>query len=51
MAPTPKRRHSTYRKGKRLAARKSEVTLPKLVKDPVSGVSKLPHRTPSKLKF
>lgn len=49
MAPTPKRNHSTYRKGKRLASR--VVKLPKLVRDSVTGESKLPHRQPSKLKF
>jgi ribosomal protein L32 len=49
MAPTPKRRHSTYRKGKRMAAR--TVELNNLVKDPITGEAKLPHRQPSKLKF
>lgn len=44
MAPQPKRRTSSYRKGKRRAAIK--LTLPQTVKcsNPACGKMKLPHR-------
>jgi large subunit ribosomal protein L32 len=44
MAPLPKRKHSTQRKGKRLNHRESETNLPKLVKCPNCGKEKMPHR-------
>lgn len=43
MAPLPKRKHSTQRKGKRLASR--SVSLPKLVACANCKQSKLAHRT------
>ncbi len=43
MAPLPKRKHSTQRKGKRLKARESSFA--KLVKCKNCGKLKLPHRT------
>ena len=42
MAPLPKRKHSTQRKGKRMATRVEK--LPKLIKCPSCGKPKLPHR-------
>lgn len=42
MAPLPKRKHSTQRKGKRMKTR--AVALPKLVKCPNCGQLKMPHR-------
>jgi len=42
MAPLPKRKHSTQRKGKRMKAR--ALKLPKLVKCNGCGKFKLPHR-------
>ncbi|MCX7881298.1 MAG: 50S ribosomal protein L32 [Patescibacteria group bacterium] len=42
MAPLPKRRHSTQRKGKRMKTR--IVNLPKLIKCPHCGKMKMPHR-------
>lgn len=42
MAPLPKRKHSTQRKGKRLASKVS--VLPKLIICKKCGKSKLPHR-------
>ncbi len=42
MAPLPKRKHSTRRKGKRLASKSA--AMPKLVKCKKCGKSKLPHR-------
>lgn len=41
MAPVPKRKHSTMRKGKRLSSRKQ--SLPQLVKCKNCGQFKLPH--------
>lgn len=41
MAPLPKRKHSTRRKGKRLAARRK--SLARLVKCKNCGQQKLPH--------
>lgn len=43
MAPLPKRKHSTYRKGKRIASRKKN--LPKTIICPNCHKPKLPHRT------
>ncbi|NTU46792.1 50S ribosomal protein L32 [Candidatus Roizmanbacteria bacterium] len=42
MAPLPKRKHSTQRKGKRLQER--DKTLPSLVVCSNCGSEKLPHR-------
>jgi len=42
MAPTPKRKHSTRRTGKRRAARSE--TLPEVVYDKVTGKPRLSHR-------
>ena len=42
MAPLPKRKHSTRRKGKRMATRR--VRLPNLIKCKECGQPKLPHR-------
>ncbi|MBI4225917.1 50S ribosomal protein L32 [Candidatus Roizmanbacteria bacterium] len=42
MAPLPKRKHSTRRKGKRLSTR--SIKFPKLVKCQNCGKLKLPHR-------
>ena len=42
MAPLPKRRHSTQRKGKRMATR--VLRLPELVKCKNCGKQKLPHK-------
>lgn len=42
MAPLPKRKHSTQRKGKRMKAR--EQSLPKLIKCENCGKTKLSHR-------
>lgn len=43
MAPLPKRKHSTQRKGKRLAVRTRK--LPQLVRCVNCGKKKLSHRT------
>ncbi|QQG43916.1 MAG: 50S ribosomal protein L32 [Candidatus Roizmanbacteria bacterium] len=43
MTPQPKRKHSTQRKGKRLATRIAN-NMPKLVKCKQCGNQKLPHR-------
>ncbi|MDH7476544.1 MAG: 50S ribosomal protein L32 [Microgenomates group bacterium] len=42
MAPLPKRKHSTRRKGKRITAKL--ISLPKLVTCKNCGKQKLPHR-------
>lgn len=42
MAPLPKRKHSTQRKGKRLSSRVKR--LPQLIKCPNCGKNKLPHQ-------
>lgn len=42
MAPLPKRKHSTQRKGKRLASR--SISLPKLVTCSNCKQPKLPHK-------
>ncbi|MDO8609992.1 MAG: 50S ribosomal protein L32 [bacterium] len=42
MAPLPKRKHSTQRKGKRMIERLK--SLPKLVKCDNCGKTKLPHK-------
>lgn len=42
MAPLPKRKHSTQRKGKRLQSRKA--SLPKLVECQYCKQPKLPHK-------
>ncbi|OGK12992.1 50S ribosomal protein L32 [Candidatus Roizmanbacteria bacterium RIFCSPLOWO2_01_FULL_38_12] len=44
MAPLPKRKHSTARKGKRILQRKAESILPQLVICKSCGKKKLPHR-------
>ena len=44
MAPLPKRKHSTARKGKRVAERMRESKLPQLVDCKSCGKKKLPHR-------
>lgn len=45
MAPTPKRKHSTRRTGKRRAARK--FSLPEIVYDAQTGLPRLSHRKPA----
>lgn len=42
MAPTPKKRHSTYRKGKRRNSKKT--SLPEVVYDKATGKPRLAHR-------
>jgi len=42
MAPLPKRKHSTQRKGKRIASK--HFALPQLVWDSAKKLWKLPHR-------
>ncbi len=44
MAPLPKRKHSTARKGKRTVERQAEKSLPQLVICKECGKKKLPHR-------
>ncbi|MBP7967482.1 50S ribosomal protein L32 [Candidatus Woesebacteria bacterium] len=44
MAPLPKRKHSTARKGRRISVRKAETTLPELIVCLNCGKKKLPHR-------
>lgn len=44
MAPLPKRKHSTQRKGKRLQAREAETTFAQLIDCKECGKKKLPHR-------
>ncbi len=44
MAPLPKRKHSTQRKGKRFQQREAESTLPQLVVCKECGKDRMPHR-------